>query len=116
MNRQFCDCQMQVALGCGFKDFPAHFGRFAHTFTAPRLEHSRLISPKCNSAELKYVYGESCLYSRPMRGSRNKTHPHPYGCKPCLCGSITMESAFPIWSKASLASLSRFCARAKYPP
>src|SRR5882724_4321943 len=37
---------------------------------APGREHPRLISPRCSSAELKYVYGESCLYSRPTAGSR----------------------------------------------
>ena len=31
------------------------------TAAAPAREHSRLISPKCNSFEVKYVYGESCL-------------------------------------------------------
>src|SRR5205814_3079797 len=55
---------------------------------APGREHSKLISPRCNSAELKYVYGESCLYNFPAPGSRNNTQPHPYGCNPCLCGSI----------------------------
>src|SRR5882724_1780627 len=83
---------------------------------APGREHSRLISPRCSSAELKYVYGESCLYSRPTAGSRNTTHPHPYGCKPCLCGSITIESALPMLAKLRAAFSARFDANAKYPP
>ena len=28
---------------------------------APAREHSRLISPRCSSVDVKYVYGESCL-------------------------------------------------------
>jgi hypothetical protein len=27
---------------------------------APAREHSRLISPRCRSSDVKYVYGESC--------------------------------------------------------
>ena len=35
---------------------------------APAREHSRLISPRCSSSEVKYVYGESWAYSRPDAG------------------------------------------------
>src|SRR5579863_4506356 len=83
---------------------------------APGREHSRLISPKCNSAELKYVYGESCLYNFPTPGSRKITQPHPYGCNPCLCGSITSESASPIRAKLFCVCSAKLEASTKYPP
>ena len=73
---------------------------------APAREHSRLISPRCSSSDVKYVYGLSWAYRRPTPGSANRTAPHPYGWRPCLCGSMTIESASPIARMAAGASSS----------
>ena len=61
---------------------------------APAREHS-----SADLAEVQVARGEVRVRrvverrTAPTPGSRKSTQPQPYGCRPCLCGSTTIESA-----------------------
>ena len=119
--RKNCQCRFPAALQTARKFSATHQRQQFLRRPQRRCRRSRSRTFQTDFAQMQFCRAEIrvrriVLIQFSHSGSRNRTQPHPYGCKPCLCGSITIESTSAIRAKLSRAFPPRFDASTKYPP